>query len=755
MIRAVLCVACLTAIPGFASDILTAQHDANRTSWNSAETLLTTANVKQTTFGKLFSRPLDGWVYAQPLYMQGLNIPGQGIGNVVFVCTANNTVYAFDADNASIATPYWSTNLGPADTTPNGPGSPNSEPVLGIISTPVIVPSTQALYVLAATRENGHRVYRLHALNVATGQEQFGGPVIISGQVAGNSWDSVNGMVSFNADFHLVRASLAATADTVFLETCGSHDIQPYHAWIFGYSVTTLQQTSILNLTANGQAGGIWQSTAAPAVDANGSLYLETGNGDFDGTANFSDSFVKLATSPGLNLTDWFAVSNFQTLNAYDMDLSAAGPLMVPGSKYVIGSGKPGVIYVLDSTNMGHLQTGDGQIVQSFNVAPHCAPDFSSGCDTVQNLIFWNNSSTPTLFVWPWGGGLTAYGWTGGQLVTTPSAAGSMPANYPGGFLFGSSNGNAAGTGIVWALTGDDGSVSGNGAQLATLRAFDASNITKELWNSNQNPARDGLGYYAKFLAPVVANGKVYAGTFSNQLVVYGAINPLVSIAVTPANPSIAKGLTEQFAAIGTYANNSTQDLTGSVTWSSGTTASATISATGLATGAGTGTSTITATLTGVSGSTVLTVTAPSLQSMVVTPANPSVVVLTTQQLVATGTYSDGSTNDLSALAMWSSQGADATVTGTGLAAAVAVGSAGIAAAVGSVSGGTLLTVLPLGPCAVSQPGLITVVSAQSVVNQAMGRAQAINDLDGDKAVGAVDIQLILNTILNVGCGQQ
>ena len=151
--------ACVAATPILCQDVLTAQYDTFRTSWNAAETYLTVSSVNQTQFGKLFTRQLDGWVYAQPLYLQGLTIPGYGSVNVVFVCSANNTVYAFDADNASVAAPYWSTNLGPPDTTPNGPGSPNSEPVLGIISTPVIMPTMNAIYVAAATHENGHRVY--------------------------------------------------------------------------------------------------------------------------------------------------------------------------------------------------------------------------------------------------------------------------------------------------------------------------------------------------------------------------------------------------------------------------------------------------------------------------------------------------------------------------------------------------------------------------------------------------------------------
>jgi SAM-dependent methyltransferase len=413
------------------ADILTAQHDTFRTSWNSAERYLTVANVNQGQFGKLFSRRLDGWVYAQPLYMQGLKVPGHGIVNVVFVCTANNTVYAFDADSASVSDPYWSANLGPPDSTPNTPGSPNSEPRLGIISTPVIVPSTHALYVAAATRENGHRLYRLHALEISTGREKFGGPAVISGQVPGTASDAVNGMVAFNPDFHLIRASLAATNTTVYVATAGSRDKEPFHGWLFGYDLSTLRQTAILNLTPNGQEGGVWQSARAPVVDANGSLYVESGNGDYNGVSNFGESILKLATAQGLSVTDWFTPDGWQALNTFDWDLSSAGPLLVPGTRFLIGSGKTGILYVLDTTSMGRLQRGNGQIVQAFQASPGCPPE--KDCYQVHDTVFWNAGNQSTLYVWAWMDMLRAYRWSNGLLVTTPIATGALASNYAGG----------------------------------------------------------------------------------------------------------------------------------------------------------------------------------------------------------------------------------------------------------------------------------------------------------------------------------
>jgi len=503
----------------FAADVPTAQYDTNRTSWNPSEIYLSAANVNSTTFGKLYTRALDGWVYAQPLYLQSLAIPGHGSPNVVIVCTANNTVYAFDADSAAVSAPYWSTNLGPADTTPNNPpASPNSEPSLGIISTPVIVRSLSAIFVTAATRENGHRVYRLHSLDITTGKENTNSPVVIAGQVSGTASDAQNGILTFNPDLHLQRASLAVAGNNVFIGTAGSRDTPPFHGWVFTYDLSSLKQTGILNLTSGGNFGGVWQSMRAPVVDSAGNVYFETGNGDYDGVFNFGDSVVKLTgSSNGISVTDWFTPDNWPYL-AGNLDLSAAGPLLVPGTPYLIAAGKDGTLYVLNSGNMGQLQAGDVQIVQQMQIEPDCAV---SACDyTTNDPIFWNNAASPALYVWPWSDVLRSYSWTGGKLSTSAASTGNLLSGYPGGYLTGSSYGSVAGTGIVWALTGDN-----QDTQAATLHAFDATNVATELWNSNLNSTRDAAGSFAKNVPPLVANGKVYVGNFSAQLIVYGLLN--------------------------------------------------------------------------------------------------------------------------------------------------------------------------------------------------------------------------------------
>jgi hypothetical protein len=519
------------------ADIPTAQYDSGRTSWNSSEIYLNSSNVNSSLFGKLFTHSLDGWVYAQPLYLQNLAIPGEGTPNVVFVCTANNTVYAFDADNPAISAPYWATNLGAPDTTPSTLTNPNSEPSLGIISTPAIVRSSNTLYVTAATRENGHRVYRLHALDITSGQEKPNSPVVIAGHVSGNASDSQNGILTFDPDFHLQRATLSIAGGSAYVMTAGSRDIPPFHGWIFGYDVSTLAQTTVMNLTANGMGAGIWQSMRAPVVDAAGSLYIETGNGDYDGAVNFGNSVVRLAQGPqGLAVADWFTPDNWQYLSSNDLDLSSAGPLLVPGTDSLIAAGKNGTVYVLNTANMGQLVTGNGQITRTLQAEPACN---SSACDFTNDLIFWNNSSSPALYVWPLNDVLRSYSWSDGQLSTSPASINSVDSNYPGGYLAGSSNGSLPGTGIVWAMTGDNENV-----QAGTLRAFDASNVSSQLWTSDFNEARDSAGSFAKDLPPLVVNGKVYVGNFSSQLIVYGLLNgvgtgPVNLTLGSTTNPSV------------------------------------------------------------------------------------------------------------------------------------------------------------------------------------------------------------------------
>jgi len=511
--------------PCLAGDILTADYDNARTLSNPNETILNTSNVNVSTFGKLFTRTLDADVFAQPLYLQNVPIKKHML-NVVYIADAHNTVYAFDADNATSSAPLWSVNLGPYDT-PSGWTSG-----LGILSTPVIIGSRGAIYVVAATNENGHRVYRLHALNLRTGAEEFGGPVIIAGQVPGSAPDGQNGVVTFNPDQQVQRTALAYSAPggSVYFAFASDRDHAPYHGWIFGYNTSTLQQTAIFNASPNGSAAGVWQSGRAPAVDEKGNLYYQSGNGDFDGIANFGESFLKLSpnASGALALADWFTPSIWREMNTYDYDLGSTGPFLLPGTRLLVGGAKTGTFYLLSVDNLGHLRAGSSP-VQSFTGTGSCAmPLVFQGCLQIMGQAYWYSAAAPTLYVWGVHDQLKAYQFSNGRFNTTPVSTGTSTAYYPGGVLAVSSNSSTAGTGIVWAITNDtpdQGFYFGPGwIGTGTLHAFSAADLTQELWNSDQNVTRDALGTFASFTPPLVVGGKVYAPTFSNQLAVYGLL---------------------------------------------------------------------------------------------------------------------------------------------------------------------------------------------------------------------------------------
>jgi hypothetical protein len=499
--------------------VLTQHNDNGRSGANLLETVLTTSNVNSSHFGKLFSRSVNGQIYAQPLYVSNVSIPNRGAHNVVYVVTMQNNVYAFDADDPSLSTPLWQINLGtPVPYQDTGTIYTSMSPVIGITSTPVINLSTKTLYCVAMTKESGSYFQRLHALDLTSGQEKFGGPVAISGSVAGTGDGSVGGTLSFNPLKHLNRPALLLLNGQIYL-AFGSHgDSSPYHGWIFRYDATTLQRQAMFCTTPTGGMGAIWQSGQGLSVDESGYIYLMTGNGSFNhstGGPNMGMCFIKLR-SPDLAVMDWFAPYDLDSLNGADLDLGSSGPLWIPGTNLIVGGGKEGVLHVLNRNNMGHFQAGsNSQIVQNFNVTNgniHGSP------------VYWSGPNGTFIYVWGEQDYLKQYQYVNGLLQTTPFATSPMPVpnGMPGAMLSVSSRGNAAGTGIVWASHPFNGDA--NPATVAGIfRAFDASNVSTELWNSKQKAA-DDLGNFAKFCSPTVVNGKVYLATFSNQLVVYGLI---------------------------------------------------------------------------------------------------------------------------------------------------------------------------------------------------------------------------------------
>ena len=512
-----------TAIGNSGKQCVTTHHnDPGRTGQNLNETVLNTSNVNVNTFGKLFSRPVDGQIYAQPLYVPNLSIAG-ALHDVVFVVTQNDSVYAFDADDPKASVPLWQVNLGtPVPSTDVDPSCSDVTPQFGITSTPVIDPFTNTIYVVAKTKDTISSSYHfnLHALDLITGTEKFAGPTEITGQVAGTGLESSNGFVTFDPLFENNRPGLLLLNGVVYIAFGSVCEIAPWHGWMFGYDGVTLQQTAILNTTPNGSFGGIWGGGQGLGADS-ANIYVMTGNGTFDADVSgldYGDSFLKISTSPGLSVVDYFTPDNQAALDAADLDLGSGGPLALPGTPLIVGSGKDGILRLVDTNNMGQYSTTSNNNVQQFPIASSIfmgAP------------IYWDSPNNgPVIYAWAGNDFLKAYKLVNGRFQSLPVSQGTVreAAGYSNAVpLSLSANGSATGSGIVWA----SGAYSGS-ANLRTvagiLRAFDATDLTQELWDTKQNQGRDDVGNYAKFSPPTIANGKVYLATFSNQLLVYGLL---------------------------------------------------------------------------------------------------------------------------------------------------------------------------------------------------------------------------------------
>lgn len=510
----------LTASANGQFSVTTYHYDNARTGQNTHESILQPSNVNANGFGKLFAQRVDGQLYAEPLFLANVFISGQGMHNVLYVATEHDSVYAFDADNnqGTNNQPLWHVNfLHPAKgitTIPSSDvGTTMISPEIGITSTPVIDQSNGTIYVVAATKENGSYFQRLHALDITTGAEKFGGPIVIQATVPGTGWGSVKGTISFDPLRNNQRPALLLSNGVIYI-SWASHGLENqyiYHGWVIGYNETTLQQTAAFSITPNGKQGGIWQSGCGLSADNQGNLFFISGNGTFDANSSGADygmSFVKLSTPNALVVKDYFTPYNEATLSASDLDLGSGGPLLIPyqsgaAHPYLITSaGKNGVIYVVDRTNMGHFNTqNNSQIVQSILNA-------FNGHGLYGSPAYWQNQ----VYFWGAYDVLRIYPLTNGLLSTTPVTstvtftAGATPVI--------SSNG--PNSGIVWALQTDQAGSSG----AAVLYALDA-NTAVELYDSTQAGARDAAGPAIKFTVPTVVNGKVYVGT-ANQVDVYG-----------------------------------------------------------------------------------------------------------------------------------------------------------------------------------------------------------------------------------------
>ncbi len=501
--------------------VATYHYDNLRTGRNTHETILTPLVVSQSTFGKLFSQSVDGQVYAEPLYLRNLIIPKKGVHNTLLVATEHDSVYAFDADNnlGANASPLWQVSfINPAKgitTIPSADtGTKMIYPEIGITGTPVINMATGTLYVVAATKENGIYFQRLHALDVTTGAEKFGGPVVIQASVLGTGSGSSHGMIAFDPLRENQRPALLLLNGVVYI-AWASHGLEKqfsYHGWVIGYSASTLLQVAAFIDTPNGAQGGIWQSGGGLAADRLGHIFFMAGNGTFDANNSGSDygmSYVKLATTAGLSVADYFTPYDEATLSASDLDLGSGGSVLLPyqaGAAHpylAIGAGKNGVIYLLDSTNMGHFNSsGNQQIVQSITNAFAGHALYSTPAYWQGQIYFWADNDV-----------LRIFGMNNGLLMTSPIAT-STVSLASGATPVVSSNGSSSA--IVWAIQADKAATGG----AAVLHALDA-NTAVELYNSSQAGSRDVGGPAVKFTVPTVVNGKVYVGT-GNQVDVYG-----------------------------------------------------------------------------------------------------------------------------------------------------------------------------------------------------------------------------------------
>lgn len=542
--RALLAAALLTlpaVQPLMAQDILTYHNDNARTGQNLNETRLTPANVNPNTFGRLFTIPVDGKVDAQPLYKSALVILGKGSHNVLFIVTENDSAYAFDADTGA---PLWQVSvLGSGESPSDDRGCGQVTPTIGITATPVIDPAAGphgTLYLVAMSKDGAGNYYqRLHALDLTTGHEQSGSPVTIQATSAGSGDEGSNGTLMFDPKQHEDRAGLLLVNGVIYTSWSSHCDITPYTGWIIGYDETALRQWSVLNLAPNGSEASIWMSGAGPAADAAGNIYALVANGTFDPALNpqgfpsqsdYGNAFLKVLTaSNALSVGDYFEMSNTVAESAADEDLGSGGALVLPDLRdaqenvrhLAIGAGKDQILYVVDRDDMGKFNAAGDQIYQELKSVLQ-GPVFGMPA-WFSNTLYYGAVSAPII----------ALPVSNAQFSSTPSSQTSISFEYPGATPSISANGTS--NAILWAT---------ENTAPAVLHAYDASNLGRELYNSNMAAGgRDQFGDGNKFVTPTISDGKVYVGTTSG-VGVFGLLIP--EIQLSPASLSFGAELVGQ-----------------------------------------------------------------------------------------------------------------------------------------------------------------------------------------------------------------
>ena len=511
--------------------VLTQHNDNSRTGANLNETVLNTSNVNATKFGKLYNLKVDGYIYAQPLYVANVRILSQGVHNVVYVATMNNNLYAFDADNGA---KLWVKNYGPP--VPASDVQPYYHDIsgnVGILSTPVIDPGANTIYFVSRNKnQDGSYHQWLNAADITSGASLLGGPKEIRATYGG---------LTFDPRIQNQRPALTLANGNIYIAWASHNDAYAYHGWVMAYAAHSLNQTGVYVDTPPlvymgknvGSNGGIWQAGQGATVDGSGNVYFSTGNGTYtsDG-ANTGNSFVKLA--PSLALLDWFTPYNSDVMNGADEDLGSAGLLGLPDTHYLLGGGKQGMLYLVDTHSMGRFNSSSDHVVQEWQAVHGVGSSHIHGTP----VYLHDPVLGPAIYIWGENDFLRAYAFNAqtGLFNTTAVAKSAMTAPVtnangamPGGFLSISSNNGQKGTGIVWATTPYNANAN-NAVVQGIVHAFDASTL-KELWNDKMNAGRDEIGNFAKFCPPTVANGKVYVPTFGplgsssmGALAIYGTI---------------------------------------------------------------------------------------------------------------------------------------------------------------------------------------------------------------------------------------
>lgn len=511
----------VTNYPG----MFTHHADKFRSGVNFQELALSPATVNKNTFGKIFSRSVDGQVYAQPLVVTNLTIAGSK-HNVIYVATEHASVYAFDADG-KITAPFWQRsfiNPSAGVTTIPKPSSGLIEPEISITGTPAIDGSTGTLYVAVSTEEQGHIVHRLHALSITTGAEKFGGPIVIQGSVPGSYPPlATNGHLPFAPDRHFQRPALLFVNGVVYIAFGSFGDALPYNGWLFAYTAQgtgVLHQVGVFCTSPNKGASAIWQSGGGPTADNQNNIYIGTGNGTFDlntGGRDAGNSVLKLALqSTGLVLLDYFTPSDQAQLDSNDLDLGASGPMLPPFQSgatdpdLIVEGGKDGNLYLINRDNMGRFNANTNSNVETVALGHP---------DPINGLFSTPAALGSSIYFGEIGESLKLFTFSRGLLSSVPTAQSTNTFGFPGTTPMISVNGSSGG--IVWAL--DVARYIGNNNPNpgpAVLHAYNAGNL-QEIYNSTQAGTRDQAGVAIKFTVPTISNGRVYVGT-ANQFDVYG-----------------------------------------------------------------------------------------------------------------------------------------------------------------------------------------------------------------------------------------